>query len=282
MPSKSKEGRGSQATFKMHSSAGPDQTFTPEELIAHIDFVRQLTQAISPDDLAKRLLKVLDHFGFSDFIFLRQVPGQPPDFFFTSAPRELVDQYLGQHLYRQDMALDYLQTDNPNHFYQSDIQQIIEDGRLLTHTFEKHLEIIALFNKFEFNNAYLMPYRANEETGSESVLFFLMAKGVPAKKLIALAKPHGAALHLLGDTTIRVYQHKFKSHKPTLRINPKPLRLLTIMAKSDLNLRQAADKLCISTDTANKYMAMAKKMFGSRSQANAVYRAIQEGLIDFS
>jgi len=54
------------------------------------------------------------------------------------------------------------------------------------------------------------------------------------------------------------------------------------MAKNDLTLTQAADKLCLSTHTINKHMAMAKKELGARTQATAIYRAIQGGLIDFS
>jgi DNA-binding CsgD family transcriptional regulator len=127
-----------------------------------------------------------------------------------------------------------------------------------------------------------MPYKANKATGNtESLLFTLVAKGMTSKKFMAITQSRRAVLHLLGNTAIRVYQNKFKSHNPAPRINPKPIRLLTIMARSDLNLSQAAEKLCISIDTANKHMALAKEMLGSRSQANAVYRAIQKGLIDF-
>lgn len=260
---------------------GFDQSLKLQELNDHIGFVKQLVASKTPDDLRKRLLNIFNQFGLTDFTFTGYC-NHKPHCHLTSLPEELLDCYQSQKLDKYDMALDYLRTDNPGHFYLSDIQQIIEDGRFLTHTFEKNLEIIALFNRFEFNNAYLMPYKVDKETGNkETVLFFLMAKGVTAKKFITLTKSHSAALHLLGDTAIRVYQNKFTSHNPTPRINPKPLRLLTIMAKSDLSLGQAADKLCISTDTANKHMAMAKEMFGSRSQANAVYRAIQEGWIDF-
>jgi DNA-binding CsgD family transcriptional regulator len=51
------------------------------------------------------------------------------------------------------------------------------------------------------------------------------------------------------------------------------------MAKCDLSLAEAADNLCISLDTANKHMALAKQALGTGSQAPAVYLAIRKGLI---
>ena len=254
-----------------------DQDLSLEELNNHIGFVKQLVASKNPDDLRKRLLNIFSQFGLTDFAFIGCSQNHRPHFLLTSLPKELLACYQSQKLDNYDMALDYLKTDNTSHFYHSDIQQIIEDSQLLTHIFAKNLKIIALYKKFEFNNAYLMPYKASKE----SLLFSLMAKGATAKEFMALTESCGAVLHLLGDTAIRVYENKFKRHNPAPRKNPKPIRLLTIMAKFDLNLSQAADKLCISIDTANKHMAMAKEMFGSRSQVNAVYRAIQKGLIDF-
>lgn len=259
-----------------------DQGLNLEELNDHIDFVKQLVASKNPKDLGKHLLNIFNQFGLTDFALMGCPDNHRPHFYLTSLPKELLACYQKQKFVKYDMSLDYLKTDSPSHFYHSDIQQIIEHGRLRTHSFEKNLEIIALYQKFEFNNAYLMPYKANKATGNtESLLFTLVAKGMTSKKFMAITQSRRAVLHLLGNTAIRVYQNKFKSHNLAPRINPKPIRLLTIMARSDLNLSQAAEKLCISIDTANKHMALAKEMFGSRSQANAVYRAIQKGLIDF-
>jgi DNA-binding CsgD family transcriptional regulator len=57
------------------------------------------------------------------------------------------------------------------------------------------------------------------------------------------------------------------------------LRLLSTMAQHDVSLAQAAENLCISLDTANKHMALAKQAMGTSSQANAVYLAVRKGLI---
>ena len=63
-------------------------------------------------------------------------------------------------------------------------------------------------------------------------------------------------------------------------VTPKPLRLLNTLAKQNITLKEAASKLCISQDTANKHIAAAKTALGANTQAAAVYLAIKAGLID--
>ena len=271
---------------------GFDQGLRLEELNDHIVFVKQLVASKTPEDLSERLLNIFNNFGFSDFSFIGCTHNYKPHIFLTTLPEKLLADYQAQQFYRHDMTLDYLNADNPTHFHHSDIQQIIDSAGFLTQTFGQNRKILALYKKFGFNDAYLMPYKPSKEEidGKETkrkdtdnksnLLFSLMAKGATAEEFLALTESRGAVLHLLGDTAIRVYQSKFTSYNPAPRINSKSIRLLNIMAKSDLSLSQAADKLCVSTDTANKYMAAAKKMLGSRSQANTVYRAIQKGFID--
>jgi len=285
-----------------------------EELNDHIVFVKQLVVSKTPDDLKKRLLSIFNKLGFSDFSFLGFTHNYKPHVFLTTLPEKLLADYEAKKLYTRDMTLDYLKASNPTHIHHSDIQKIIDNPCIPTHTFNKNREILALYKEFGFNDAYLMPYKtdeelfalekADEEEANEVVvdkeeikskeqikkaarnrkgrmLFSLMAKGATAEEFKALTESRGAVLHGLGDTAVRVFKNKFISKNPAPKINPKALKLITVMAKFDVTLGQAAEKLCVSTDTANKYMAMAKEMLGSRSQANTVYKAIQRGLIDF-
>ena len=87
-------------------------------------------------------------------------------------------------------------------------------------------------------------------------------------------------LKLLGQSVAFIGARKFPFPGTKSCISAKPLRLLTTMACNNLTLTQAASKLCISLDTANKHMALAKKSLGTGSQANAVYIAVKQGLID--
>jgi hypothetical protein len=278
--------------------AGYDRGLKAEELNDHIGYVKKLVASKTPEDLKERLLDILNQLGFSDFAFMGCFHNHKPHFFLSSLPKEFSTHYQDHRLDRYDMAIDCVRTGNSSHFYLSDIQQIINGTRLQTHTFEENQKILELYKKFEFNDAYLMPYKAKRDeisslsddqvkTASKDadvksrLLVALMAKGATQEEFFALTKSRDAVLYLLGDTLIRVFQNQFKNYNPAPQTDLKPIRLLTLMAKYDLNISQAADKLCVSKDSANKYMAAAKKMFGARSQVNAIYRAIQGGFINF-
>lgn len=219
---------------------GFDQDLSLEELDDHNDFVKQLDASKNPNDLRNRLLSIFKQLGFSDFAFMGFTQNHKPQIFLTTLPEELLTSYQDQRLYRHDMGLDYLKADNPTHFHHSDIQQIIDSTCALTQTFDKNREILALYQKFEFNDAYLMPYKPdgkeagsqatnNKETKSKktgkrgSLLFSLMAKGATAEEFMVLTESRGAILHLLGKTAIRVYQNNFKSHNSAPRINSETL-----------------------------------------------------------
>ncbi len=64
-----------------------------------------------------------------------------------------------------------------------------------------------------------------------------------------------------------------------LSLTPKPLKLLSILAKDGLTLKESAQKLCISVDTANKHVAAAKQSLGASTPANAIYLAATHGLL---
>jgi len=227
---------------------GFDQGITPHEFNDHAGFIKQLLVSKTPTDFKKRLQKILIQFGFSDFSFIGFSDHYKPHFFLTSLPKELLNSYQDQHLYKYDLALDYLRAENPSHFHYSDIQQIIEGAFFLNQTFDKNQQILDLYKKFEFNDAYLMPYK---NTGDQDgVMFSLMTKGATLKEFMALTESRSAVLHLLGDTAIRIYQNNFNDHNPALEIDAKPVEFLTTTTTSDLNLSQAADR----------YMSLAKKM----------------------
>ncbi len=208
-----------------------DQGLSLEGLNDHNDFVKQLVASKTPNDFSNRLLSIVNQLGFSDFAFMGFTHNHKPHVFLTTLPEELLTSYQDQRLYKYDMGLDYLKANNPTHFYHSDIQQIIDSVCALTQTFDKNREILALYKKFEFNDAYLMPYKPvgkevnaqktkSKETGNkDSLLFSLMAKGATASEFVALTESRRAVLHLLGETAIRVYQNNFKSHNPAPRIN---------------------------------------------------------------
>ena len=63
------------------------------------------------------------------------------------------------------------------------------------------------------------------------------------------------------------------------RLNGRPLRLLQVLAGSDITLAEAAERLHISVSTANQHIATAKRALGSRTTTHAIIAAARQGLI---
>jgi len=106
-----------------------------------------------------------------------------------------------------------------------------------------------------------------------------MALGVDSDEFAERVKQYYPLLRVLADAVSLISETRFLPAKQDQQIKAKPLRLLNTMARHDLSLAQAAENLCISLDTANKHMALAKQALGTNSQANAVYLAVSKGLI---
>ena len=284
MKPKSYETISSKGVIQKFDIVGLKQGLMLDELISHIEFVRELAASRNPRELKKRLIKALTCIGFSDFAFMRYPLNQTSNFFLNSLPKELLVFYQEQKFYEHDMAVDYLKAGNTEDLYFSQIQKTIESSSFLTHTFTQNLRILALYKKFEFNDAYLIPIRTQREhrSNKESLLLAVMAKGSTQKEFMMLIENSGEALRLLGDTALRIHQAKFTNHNPQVPTNPKPIQLLTAMAKFDLTISQAAERLFISPHTANKHVASAKRIFGARTQANLIYKALEQGVIDFN
>jgi DNA-binding NarL/FixJ family response regulator len=101
----------------------------------------------------------------------------------------------------------------------------------------------------------------------------------------ANAKKNGLLCQLLATAIDSVITMKFPrfylAHEgsPAVKICPKPLLLLTQMARTGLNVKRAALALNMSEDTVNKHIRAAKDALGAKTTAHAVYLAIQRGLI---
>lgn len=253
-----------------------------EVLINQIEFVRVLSVARDATDLGERMLEVLESLGFSDYAVIRHSPCRAFDVKLSSLSQELIEIYQAEMFYIHDMVLDYLKTDNPEPMFHSAIAGIIESASLMTLAFERNREILGLYKQFEFNDTYFIPVRTNRGAGEDRLLFSIMARGISPDAFRVRIEKCRPILRLLADAVSFILDTKFSNHKHKHVPSARPMRLLTVMAKQDLTLSQAASKLCISIDTANKHMALAKKALGTRSQANAVYLALKQGLIDFS
>lgn len=63
-------------------------------------------------------------------------------------------------------------------------------------------------------------------------------------------------------------------------VKGKPKKLLKTIVENDLRVSEAAEKLFISLDSANKYMKILRNHFKCKTTAALVHRAMKEGFLD--
>ena len=129
---------------------------------------------------------------------------------------------------------------------------------------------------------------AGSDTATDAVPEMTVAQARAA--LCGVAMLSGPALRALaelaGHIGLRRFPDAFAAEdepdpdQPGPKRAAKALRVLTAIARDDLTLNEAADKLCISIHSANHQIADARRMFGAATNLGAVVNAIKAGAIE--
>lgn len=259
----------------------PDDTL--KVLINQVEYINILANAANTKDFKKRVLNVLATFGFSDFALLHTA-GPLAAFTLHTLPKELTATYVLERYHHYDLAIDYIASGEIEPFFQSDFQRIVHTASLEPRIFRKNKEIFKCFKEHDIHDVIYIPSGATltgdkdeEYQEREAVLF--TCRGMQSKDLRIAANRCRPLLETLADAIVYLGKKKFLPPAEQPPIKAKSLQLLAMMAKNNVTVKQAADRLFISLDTANKRMSAAKQAFNTKSQVNAVYIAIKNGLI---
>ncbi len=248
-------------------------------LKGQIDYIRKLNRAETVDDFHDEVMQILSGLGFSDYALIYKTGMSAIDVPCSSLPEQLFRAYQREDYGRFDMMLDYIDCGKDDSILLSTIMDIIKSSPVMTCTFRKNEGILALYNSFGVSNAYVIPLRSDKKSSLDKAVLMVTAIGMDDAEFCHKVKRFGPSLKVIADAISFIKTRKFDHVRPEYEIKPKALRLLSTMVKYDFSLAEAADNLCISIDTANKHMAMAKQALGTGSQAYAVYLAIKKGLI---
>ena len=128
---------------------------------------------------------------------------------------------------------------------------------------------IPLYTKDHKNHAFFTLAR-----DQESVETFQKNIHINSEKLRILVKN-------FEDIGIKNFSEHFLGSKKRFEklVNGKPIRLLNTMFKHDLKVYQAAEKLNMSRDSADKHLAWIREHFGVSTTLGALREAIRLGLI---
>lgn len=272
-----------------HQSVWPDSAAEDGASVSssthEIELYVDLAESKDFSDFMNRILSRLNSLGFYDYTFSRHQTSEDIEVPLGNAPNELIKIYQKEAFAEHDLVLDYIEADNQDPIFHSIVSEYADKAPFLTETIKRNREILKLNRSFGRFDNYIVPFEAHD--GSGHVLFTITGKNIDPSDFKHKINRHRSAIKLLGEAVDYIGIRKFPdfflddNKHSEIVIHPRPLMLLNTLAKNNLSLTQAADKMCISIDTVNKHVAAAKKALGARTIATAVYRAIKEGLIDY-
>ena len=247
---------------------------------ADISFYTDLASAKTIESLKEKILLMVEKLGFSDFFF--SVPGKSMEGVITTLPNDIYDDRLTGEGIRNDVLVQHAQKSTSPVFL-STIINFARSAPICVDAFELCEKRFDVMESHEFYDCYAVPRPSY--MGGKNAIFLVADKGASREEFRLKVNRCKAILHLLGEAIANIGVSSFPvffsgDRLRGVSITPKPLRLLNVLAKDNITLKQAAVKLCISLDTANKHIAAAKTALGANTQAAAIYRAVKAGLVE--
>jgi hypothetical protein len=243
---------------------------------------RELSGSRDIPALKRKVHIYLQGFGFSDYSFIQMERREEPETHMSTTPKEFPEIYLGEGIYEHDQLLSYAAI-NTEPIFQSTIDTYLRSAPVKTETILKNERIQRYVKGWGFLDYYNVPLPA--ATGQGNVLLSVTAQHVQSDELIRRATGNRQLLQILCKAvdyvgTVKFSHYFLGSGSTEIKIFPKPLCLLDLLATEDLTLNDAAARLGITRSTANAHVAAIKNAFGTRTLWGSVFKAMQLGLIN--
>jgi hypothetical protein len=245
---------------------------------------QELSKARDLPELMHKILAFITQLGFTDFSFGRMASKNPSAaMVLKTTPGTITDHYRHGNVWQHDLMLQHAAVcQDP--IFQSAIDDYVAKAPFKTEGILSNRETRALVRSYGFHDYYAVPLKSTN--GNGNVLLATTARGMPSSRFHELVATNKEAFAILGRAIDYIGVKRFPelflddSESREILITPRPLLLLNTMAKENLTLNDAAQKLSMSRSTANKHIAAAREAFGAKTNAAAVYRAMQEGFIE--
>ncbi len=251
--------------------------------IANFQIYRTLTACRDISDFMKRIRDLVEGLGFEDYAFARiDAPGEVETRILTS-PKDMLELYNAEEMYTRDIGVEYIAS-NVVPIFQSELYGHINKLPFEAETIRANQQISKLLKSYGFYDFYFIPCKAHN--GNGKVVLSISSRNMDPVKFQRLVIKNQAFLHELAEVIDYVGTRSFpgfflnEHESRDIVITPKPLELLTVLAREDMSLNEAAEYLGRSIYTVNQQIAVARKALGAETNHGAVYQAIREGLID--
>lgn len=248
----------------------------------HVELYQKILNSTA-DRIVDDITSVIASMGFTDFVFGRLSEKALSSGKILTSRAGLLALYRQERFFLHDIVLQHAKnTTQP--IFLSTVERYLKSAPFDAELVSRNLRTMAFYNRHGYSDLYYIPFDI-DKGGKKRLVFSVASRDEKPANFQNKVKQATPALQLLVEFIGFVCSTRFpdilfsgKTAQDIL-ITPKPLRLLEVLAKQNVTLKDAAAKLCITLNTANKHIAAVKHALGANTQGAAVYRAIKEGII---
>lgn len=278
-------------TKRNTSNSANAQAFREEapsdaKLDSEYGYYFELSSAEDVGDFKRRIENIVKRLGFGEYAFVRlaTVEGSIE---LVSITRDLINAYEKAGLYEYDLALKHA-FEHTQAMFRSEVNEHIFQAPVAYGEYTRCAHEINELNKsFGYFDYYTIPIKARN--GNGNVAFSVTRRGQSPTELKRRVQQCVSDLQLLCEAIDFVSTRKFAKdllgredqESRVIKINPRPLEVLDMLANNDLNITEVAARMGINTVTANRHLQAARKAFGVRTNHAAIKQGILNKLIEY-
>ena len=270
--------------------SNPEMAFVDAISDAELDneygYYFELSSSKDLYDFKRRIENIVRRLGFGEYAFVRLTDYEHSREL-ISITHDLIDAYDRAGLYEHDPVLQHAM-ERTDPVFRSTMNEYIFQAPFalpdLTRCLRKSDELNRHFGYYDFYN---VPIKARN--GNGNVLLSVTRRGLSPTQLKRKVQQCVTDLRLLCEAIDFVATRKFPEEllppkgreDRIIKITPRPLMVLDMLANSDLNITKVAAKLGINVVTANRHLQAARKAFGVKTNHAAIKEGIKNELIRY-
>lgn len=252
----------------------------------------RLLQAHAPEHLLKIALEIVNEAGFSDVTFTRLNGRCDPDAHLVSTPAAISREYKRIGVWGKDRMMNHAKQPAkmvrgvltpPKALYQTQIDHHVNTAPHVDDDILSARACRSVSLRMGYRDYYGVTVLAGNGNGNNLVA--ITSKGMSELEFKKRTQKYHNLFQLLGEQIDFVCSTKFADlflepdESRVIQINPRPLEVLTLMAKEGLRPREIAERLNLVEGTVNAHISAAQKALGADTNAHAVYLAIKHKVI---
>jgi len=252
-------------------------------LTDHFALLTYLAEAKTLDQFFKRITSILRRLGLTSFAYARLQKTRDVAASVGNVIPEAQKLYQKYDFGRFDMSVEHVLLDD-SPVLMSQIKATIGATTFKSTKIEQNAELLKMMATYGYHNYWNNGFDSYSGDGRALIIFG--AGGLPSDEFDRRVTKHVFFLLTLSKAVDQVGWQKFPhvfsriGWSGPVDLGPKPLKLLHVIGRNKVSLKDAAKLCCISDSTANQHIAAAKQALGVNSITAAVLEAARLGLID--